>query len=306
MYCKECGTEITEKREVCQNCGATPNNTKSKSTTIAIVLSMICAGLGQIYNGQIIKGVALLVVYLIGFVISPILGIIVWACGIWDAYDVAKGTQSGITEEKKDTSTGVTFVKGFFYSVVILFGLMCIGAFVFGMGEGVSGDGTTSAASTPKVTPAPIVKIGTYENPAPLGESFRSKTGTLRITVTEVERGNRVYAFIANENMFNSEPAPGNEYMAAKIRFEYLDGDRKFPLSGYDFKAYANDVECNTPFLVMPDRYSEMEMIDLMPGGAVEKWKVYEVPKGEQVTIAYERLFVSAIYYFDAGSGNYP
>ena len=166
------------------------------------------------------------------------------------------------------------------------------------------------SGTTPKVAPTvaatPTVKVGTYENPAPLGDPFRSNTGSLRITVTEVERGNRVYAFIANENMFNSEPAPGNEYMVAKIRFEYLDGDHKFPLSGYDFKAYANDVECNTPFLIMPDRYSEMGMIDLMPGGAVEKWKVYEVPKGERVTIAYERLFVSAIYYFDAGSGNHP
>lgn len=167
------------------------------------------------------------------------------------------------------------------------------------------GDGNLCIIVTPPDT-TPSIKTGTYENPTPLGEAFLSDTGALRITVTEVERGNQVYAHIANENMFNSEPAPGNEYMVAKIRFEYLDGDRKFPLSGYDFKAYANDVECNTPFIIMPDRYAEMAMIDLMPGGAVEKWKVYEVPKGEQVTIAYERLFVSAIYYFDAGSGNYP
>ncbi len=106
--------------------------------------------------------------------------------------------------------------------------------------------------------------------------------------------------------MFNDEPSPGNEYMVVKIKFEYLGEDRKFLLSGHDFKAYANDVECETPFLVMPDKYPEMGSIDLMPGGSVEKWNVYEVPKDEQVTIAYERLFVSAIYYFDAGSGNYP
>lgn len=153
MYCKECGTEITEKGEVCQNCGETLNNTKSKSTTTAAVLSMIWPGLGQVYNGQIVKGVGFWIVCLIGWMISPVLGIIVWACGLWDAYGVAKGTQSGITEEKKDTSISVTFVKGFFYSVVILFGLMCIGAFIFGMGEGVSEVSTTSTASTPKVAP---------------------------------------------------------------------------------------------------------------------------------------------------------
>ena len=309
MYCEQCGTEMTENREVCPNCGTTLKNTKSKSTTTAIVLSIVWTGLGQLYNGQIVKGVALWIVCLIGLMISPILGIIVWACGIWDAYDVAKGTQIGITNENKNTSSGITFVKGFFYSVIILFGLVCIGAFVYGVGEGISEDGTTSSASTSKVTtspPTPTVNIGTYENPAPLGEAFLSKTGTLRITLTEVERGNQVYAFIANENMFNDEPSPGNEYMVVKTKFEYLDGDRKFPLSGYDFKAYANDVECETPFLVMPDKYPEMGSIDLMPGGSVEKWNIYEVPKDEQVTIAYERLFVSAIYYFNAGSGNYP
>jgi len=153
MYCKQCGSEIIENQEVCQNCGATLNNTKSKSTTIAIVLSILCVGLGQIYNGQIIKGIALLFACSIGFIISPILWIIVWAYGVWDAYSVAKGTQRGIPKEKT-TSTGVTFVKGFFYSIVILFGLMCIGAFIFGMGEGGSGD-STSPASTPSTTPIP-------------------------------------------------------------------------------------------------------------------------------------------------------
>ena len=151
MYCEQCGTEITENREVCPNCGTTLKNKKSPTT--AVVLSIVWTGLGQLYNGQIVKGICLWIVCLIGMAISPIIGIIVWACGVWDAYDVANGTRKGIIEEKKNTSTGVTFVKGFFYSVVILFGMMCIGAFIFGMGSGVSGDATTSTASTPKVTP---------------------------------------------------------------------------------------------------------------------------------------------------------
>ena len=151
MYCEQCGTEITENREVCPNCGTTLKNTKSKSTTTAIVLSIVWTGLGQLYNGQIVKGVALWIVCLIGLMISPILGIIVWACGIWDAYNVAKETQIGITNEMKNTSSGITFVKGFLYSVIILFGLMCIGALVYGMGEGISEDGTTSSASKPNI-----------------------------------------------------------------------------------------------------------------------------------------------------------
>lgn len=164
----------------------------------------------------------------------------------------------------------------------------------------------TPTNTAPKATPttAPI-KIGTYENPVPIGESFLSDTGALQITVTKVERGNHVYDYIANENMFNDEPAPGNEYMVVKIKFEYLFGDYEFKLSGHDFYAYANNIECKTPFLVMPDRYPEMGSIGLMPGGTVEKWIVFEVPKDEQVTIAYKRLFVMVEYYFDAGSGDY-
>jgi len=210
------------------------------------------------------------------------------------------------TKETKNMSILKTIA--YILAAIIVIPIVCavIGAFVFGMGEGIDNQATSApATSTPKATSAPIIKIGTYENPAQLGESFLSQTGALRITVTEVERGDQVYAYIANENMFNDEPAPGNEYMVVKIKFEYLDGDRKFLLSGYDFKAYANNVECEKPFLVMPDRYPEMGSVDLMPGGSVEKWIVYEAPKDEQVTIAYERLFVSAIYYFDVGSGNY-
>lgn len=153
MYCEQCGTEITENREVCPNCGTTLKNKKSPTT--AVVLSMVWTGLGQLYNGQIVKGICLWIVCLIGWMISPIFGIIVWACGVWDAYDVANGTRKGTTEEKKNTSIGVTFVKGFFYSVVALLGLICIGAFVFGMGSGVSGDATSTSDVTPTVEVTP-------------------------------------------------------------------------------------------------------------------------------------------------------
>ena len=43
----------------------------------------------------------------------------------------------------------------------------------------------------------------------------------------------------------------------------------------------------------------------MMPGSATTIWLVYEVPKGEHVTIAYDRLFVEDVYYFDAGTGNF-
>ncbi|PLS86972.1 MAG: hypothetical protein CYG60_04420 [Actinobacteria bacterium] len=66
-----------------------------RNPIIAAVLSLIVAGLGQIYNGQITKGVAFIVaqlingaltVILIGWVLLPVVGL--WA--MIDAYLVAK------------------------------------------------------------------------------------------------------------------------------------------------------------------------------------------------------------------------
>ena len=66
-----------------------------RSPVLAAVLSLIFSGLGQIYNGQITKGVVFIVVQLInaalttvliGFVLMPIVGL--WAT--IDAYLVAR------------------------------------------------------------------------------------------------------------------------------------------------------------------------------------------------------------------------
>lgn len=66
-----------------------------RSPILAAVLSLIVAGLGQIYNGQITKGVVFIVLQiingalttvLIGWILMPIVGL--WA--MIDAYLVAK------------------------------------------------------------------------------------------------------------------------------------------------------------------------------------------------------------------------
>jgi TM2 domain-containing membrane protein YozV len=66
-----------------------------KSPGLAAVLSFFICGLGQIYNGQILKGLIFLVAYgiswlmmwiIIGFITTPIL----WIWGIVDAYRKAQ------------------------------------------------------------------------------------------------------------------------------------------------------------------------------------------------------------------------
>lgn len=74
-----------------------------KSLGLAAVLSFFICSLGQIYNGQIVKGLIFLVAYfiswwmmyiIVGFITTPIL----WILGIVDAYR---------TPQRIDTDVGV-------------------------------------------------------------------------------------------------------------------------------------------------------------------------------------------------------
>lgn len=66
-----------------------------KNPGVAAVLSFFICGLGQIYNGQILKGLIMMICYfiawllvyvLIGFIIVPVL----WIWGMYDAYRTAE------------------------------------------------------------------------------------------------------------------------------------------------------------------------------------------------------------------------
>jgi len=121
MYCSKCGREIGDAR-FCSQCGtpqpgivvqssgsaagAAPQVVvvrAAKNPGVAVVLSFFIAGLGQIYNGQIGKGIAFMIAYfcsvllmwvLIGFVIAPIL----WIWSMVDAFKTAEriNAQSGV------------------------------------------------------------------------------------------------------------------------------------------------------------------------------------------------------------------
>ncbi|MDN5375132.1 MAG: hypothetical protein PWQ39_172 [Thermacetogenium sp.] len=75
-------------------------NINQKNPGLAAVLSFLITGLGQIYNGQIGKGIGLIVAagiagllcfVVIGFVLLPI----IWIYGIYDAYKTAEKINQG-------------------------------------------------------------------------------------------------------------------------------------------------------------------------------------------------------------------
>lgn len=84
-FCPNCGKEINETAQFCEHCGniisqnnaaqsqnadSTVENNISTSTGIvyhknifvAFILSLIVVGLGQIYNGQILKGIIFFII----------------------------------------------------------------------------------------------------------------------------------------------------------------------------------------------------------------------------------------------------
>jgi TM2 domain-containing membrane protein YozV/RNA polymerase subunit RPABC4/transcription elongation factor Spt4 len=116
-YCNTCGAQIAQNAEICPKCGsrvftsqpiaqpqpwpAQPAPAQQhKNEGLAAVLSVIFIGLGQIYNGQIGKGILFLVVgivfaALIFFLVGIILYPIFWIYNIYDAYSTAKKINAG-------------------------------------------------------------------------------------------------------------------------------------------------------------------------------------------------------------------
>src|SRR6266852_7684659 len=127
MFCSGCGRQMDAGEQFCPGCGLknpAPQSTSmvasagtgvapaqipaqqiivvaEKSPGLAAVLSFFWAGLGQIYNGEISKGIILLVCYavscvlmavVIGFVTTPIL----WIYGMIDAYKTAEKFNAGL------------------------------------------------------------------------------------------------------------------------------------------------------------------------------------------------------------------
>lgn len=100
-FCSECGEEINKNAEICPKCGVRVMVPKAeKNPGVAAVLSFLFVGLGQIYNGQIGKGLVFIVVQIINiFLIFVVIGFITyplfWIFGIYDAYDTAKKINNG-------------------------------------------------------------------------------------------------------------------------------------------------------------------------------------------------------------------
>ncbi len=115
IACPECGREVSDRAPSCPHCGvplgaALPAAARpafsslgaptivvrsGKSAGLAAVLSFLWCGLGQIYNGQIGKGILFGFLYLVSLVLIGVgIGVvttpILWIWGMADAYGTAE------------------------------------------------------------------------------------------------------------------------------------------------------------------------------------------------------------------------
>ena|SRR3989338_1032593 len=102
--CSGCTVEVGDKIR-CRNCvKMTSHEQQIKNPGLAAVLSFFFAGLGQIYNGQMAKGLILMALDILNFFLLFILigfvtGLITKIYAISDAYNTAKRINSGEIKE---------------------------------------------------------------------------------------------------------------------------------------------------------------------------------------------------------------
>ncbi len=108
-YCPYCGVQIEQRYIICPNCGKPQpqidgvtipqTHQQKKNPTIAVVLSLLITGAGQIYLGKVGRGLVflggtlLLSVLLEGvltFEETLMIGAVISIISAWDAYRLAK------------------------------------------------------------------------------------------------------------------------------------------------------------------------------------------------------------------------
>ena len=142
QFCESCGAQLKEGDKFCEQCGAViaavspapvsgavPADAvqKEKNPWISTILSFFFPGLGSIYNGDTLKGVAIYIGAIIGMLLFIVPGVIVWIYGMYDAYTTAKKMNEGLLPYKE---ANIMVIIGFIVAVLVIGAI----ALVFSMG----------------------------------------------------------------------------------------------------------------------------------------------------------------------------
>lgn len=109
VFCRDCGSEIDERAEICPECGIRQKQPEyqqpahsQKDPGIAAVASFFVPGLGQVYNGQIAKGIILGIVTIALAItgIGLLIAIPMWIWLVYDAYKTAEQTNASALQSR--------------------------------------------------------------------------------------------------------------------------------------------------------------------------------------------------------------
>lgn len=101
-------------------------HTSKKITGLALLLSLVFPGLGQVYNGEIRKGFFILIGIILGIFSFIIPGIIVWLYSIYDSYTIAHQMNLGVIPTKS-ISFGQILKYVVISCIVLTFALITFG-----------------------------------------------------------------------------------------------------------------------------------------------------------------------------------
>ena len=112
LFCPNCGKQIPDDAKFCPECGFASSKTEAtgpkpvdantaimfnkKSEGLALILSLLICGLGQIYVGKATRGIgfllgAIVLAVLSAFLFFPIIvAFVLWVYGMYDAYNLAR------------------------------------------------------------------------------------------------------------------------------------------------------------------------------------------------------------------------
>jgi len=101
-----------------------------KNPAFAAGLSLLFPGLGQVCNGETVKGLVVLFLVLAGLLVMLIPGIVVWSFGIYDAWATARRMNAGTAPFREARlATVVLFMVAWTAGVLALLALLALAAF---------------------------------------------------------------------------------------------------------------------------------------------------------------------------------
>jgi len=105
----------------------------AKNPIIAVVLSFIIAGLGQVYNGQVARGIVLFISAVI-LSVTIIGGVLVWLFSMYDAYNNAVKINKRLGVEPETRITGIWFVIIIAALILAVFAVLIVGIVLWQLG----------------------------------------------------------------------------------------------------------------------------------------------------------------------------